>query len=125
MNDYQSPVGLVITSMRLTSDSSILPGSGDILNNLIDVFKSNIKTNALQIATRFVNSTRDITLSGLSAYSIAYYDYSSGNQKILDTMTISNGEFIVLHYYAEPGYFNKYAPMIMRMIESFQITNQF
>jgi hypothetical protein len=120
LEDYRSPVGFVITYGKPTSDAPILSGPGYLLSNTIDGFENLTKTSS---EARFVNSTRDITLSGLPAYSILYYDYTRGlNLKILDTMTVYNSELLDLQYYAEPGYFNKYAPLIMKMIESLQIT---
>jgi hypothetical protein len=71
---------------------------------------------------RFVNST-NTTLAGIPAYSISYYDYTSGKSyKVIDTMTVLDNELFHLQYNAEPGYFNQYLPDAKRMIDSFNIT---
>lgn len=59
----------------------------------------------------------------MPAYKVTYYDYSNNNNyKSLDVSTLFQGEDFVIRHYAEPGYFDKYLPMVKKMIESFRIT---
>ena len=71
---------------------------------------------------RIINESRT-TLAERPAYNITYYDYRSGNYKVMDVSTYAGDEDIILGYIAEPGYFNKYLPGANKIINSFQLTN--
>jgi hypothetical protein len=77
--------------------------------------------NAIE-GIRIVNESQT-TLAERPVYNITYYDYTGHNHKRVTVSTYIGNEDIVLSYYAEPGYFNKYLPGANKIINSFQLTN--
>jgi eukaryotic-like serine/threonine-protein kinase len=69
------------------------------------------------------SSMGNFTLAGMPAYNleIAYTDPEFGSQNMLEVGTIFDNRVYYIQYFADPPIYQKYFPIVERMIESFQI----
>ena len=87
----------------------------------IDVYRRDPNFEDFQLLS---SSVGNFTLAGMPAYSfeITYTDPEFGPQKILEVGRIFDNRVYYIQYFADPPIYQKYLPIVERMIESFQIT---
>ena len=90
------------------------------LNESIDILRQDQDFEGLQVLS---SSVGNFTLAGMPAYSfeIAYTDPEFGPQNMLEVGTIFDNRVYYIQYFADLPIYQKYFPIVERMIESFQI----
>jgi eukaryotic-like serine/threonine-protein kinase len=86
----------------------------------IDIYRQDPDFEDLQLLSA---SMGNFTLAGMPAYSfeIAYTDPEFGPQNMLEVGRIFDNRVYYIQYFADPPIYQKYFPIVERMIESFQI----
>jgi hypothetical protein len=86
----------------------------------IDIYRQDPELQEFQLLS---SSIGNFTLAGMPAYSfeIAYTDPEFGPQNMLEVGRISDNRVYYIQYFADPPIYQKYFPIVERMIESFQI----
>jgi hypothetical protein len=87
----------------------------------IDLYRQDPEFQEFQLLS---SSIGNFTLAGMPAYSleIAYTDPEFGPQNMLEVGRIVENRVYYIQYFADPPIYQKYFPIVQRMIESFQIT---
>ncbi|MDP8888466.1 MAG: hypothetical protein M3M89_02405 [Thermoproteota archaeon] len=90
------------------------------LNESIDILRQHPNFEDLQVLS---SSMGNFTLAGMPAYSfeITYTDQEFGPQNMLEVGTIFDNRVYYIQFYADLPIYQKYFPIVERMIESFQI----
>ena len=86
----------------------------------IDIYRQDPNFEDFQLLSSTIGN---FTLAGMPAYSfeIAYTDLEFGAQNMLEVGRISDNRVYYIQYFADPPIYQKYLPVVERMIESFQI----
>ncbi len=86
----------------------------------IDIYRQDPEFQEFQLLS---SSIGNFTLAGMPAYSfeIAYTDPEFGPQNMLEVGRIFDNRVYYIQYFADPPIYQKYFPIVERMIESFQI----
>ena len=87
----------------------------------IDIYRQDPEFQEFQLLS---SSVGNFTLAGMPAYSleVTYTDPEFGPQNVLEVGTIFENRVYYIQYFADPPIYQKYLPIVERMIESFQIT---
>ena len=87
----------------------------------IDLYRQDPEFQEFQLLSSNIGN---FTLAGMPAYSveIAYTDPEFGPQNMLEVGRIVENRVYYIQYFADPPIYQKYFPIVQRMIESFQIT---
>jgi hypothetical protein len=87
----------------------------------IDIYRGDPNFEDFQLLS---SSIGNFTLAGMPAYSfeITYTDPQFGPQNMLEVGRIFDNGVYYIQYFADPPIYQKYLPIVERMIESFQIT---
>jgi hypothetical protein len=95
----------------------------DNLNESIDSFMQDPNVRDFQVLS---SSTDDFTLAGVAAYSFesSYTDPEFGPTQALIVETIIDNKGYSIQYYADAPIYERYLPIVERMIESFEIMQQ-
>jgi hypothetical protein len=123
ISDFSSPeetdgyfgyVTIAIDSMPNTTSME------SYLNQSINIYSQDPELQEFQLLT---SSIGNFTLAGIPAYSfeIAYTDLEFGPQNLLEVGGIFDNKAYYIQYYADPPIYQKYLPVVERMIDSFQI----
>ena len=91
------------------------------LNESIDILRQDPEFVDMQVVS---SSVGNFTLGGMPAYNleITYTDPEFGPQNMLEVGTIFENRVYYIQYFADLPIYQKYFPIVQRMIESFQIT---
>jgi hypothetical protein len=86
----------------------------------IDIYRQDPDFQEFQLLS---SSIGNFTLAGMPAYSfeIIYTDPELGPQNMLEVGTIFDNRVYYIQYFADTPIYQKYLPIVERMIESFQI----
>jgi hypothetical protein len=89
-------------------------------NQSIDIYRQDPEFQEFQLLSSTIGN---FTLAGIPAYSfeIAYTDLEFGPQNVLEVGRIFDNRVYYIQYFADPPIYQKYLPVVERMIESFQI----
>ena len=89
-------------------------------NQSIDIYRQDPEFQEFQLLSSTIGN---FTLAGMPAYSfeIAYTDLEFGPQNLLEVGRIFDNRVYYIQYFADPPIYQKYLPVVERMIESFQI----
>ncbi|MDQ3968065.1 MAG: hypothetical protein M3275_06685 [Thermoproteota archaeon] len=92
-------------------------------NQSIDSYRQDPEFQEFQLLSSTIGN---FTLAGMPAYSfeIAYTDLEFGPQNGLEVGRIFDNRVYYIQYYADTPIYQKYLPVVERMIESFQIMQQ-
>jgi hypothetical protein len=123
VSDFSSPeetdgyfgyVTIAIDSMPNTTSME------SYLNQSINIYSQDPELQDFQLLSSTIGN---FTLAGMLAYSfeIAYTDLEFGPQNLLEVGRIFDNRAYYIQYYADPPIYQKYLPVVERMIESFQI----
>jgi hypothetical protein len=95
----------------------------DNLNESIDSFMQDPNVRDFQVLS---SRTDDFTLAGMPAYSFesSYTDPEFGPTQALIVETIIDNKGYSIQYYADAPIYERYLPVVERMIESFEIMQQ-
>ena len=95
----------------------------DNLNESIDSFMQDPNVRDFQVLS---SSTDDFTLAGMPAYYFesSYTDPEFGPTQALIVETIIDNKGYSIQYYADAPIYERYLPVVERMIESFEIMQQ-
>ena len=87
----------------------------------IDIYRQDPDFQEFQLLSSGVGN---FTLAGMPAYSleVTYMDPEFGPQNMLEVGRIFENRVYYIQYFADPPIYQKYFPIVQRMIESFQIT---
>ena len=87
----------------------------------IDIYRQDPDFQEFQLLSSGVGN---FTLAGMPAYSleVIYMDPEFGPQNMLEVGRIFENRVYYIQYFADPPIYQKYFPIVQRMIESFQIT---
>jgi hypothetical protein len=87
----------------------------------IDLYRQDPEFQEFQLLS---SSVGNFTLAGMPAYSleVTYTDPEFGPQNMLEVGRIVENRVYYIQYFADPPIYQKYFPIVQRMIESFQIT---
>ena len=90
-------------------------------NQSIDIYRQDPEFQEFQLLSSGVGN---FTLAGMPAYSleVTYTDLEFGPQNMLEVGTIFDNRVYYIQYFADTPIYQKYFPIVERMIESFQIT---
>jgi hypothetical protein len=90
------------------------------LNESIDILRQDPDFVDMQVLS---SSVGNFTLAGMPAYNleITYTDPEFGPQNMLEVGTIFDNRVYYIQYFADLPIYQKYFPIVERMIESFQI----
>jgi hypothetical protein len=90
-------------------------------NQSIDIYRQDPEFQEFQLLS---SSIGNFTLAGEPAYSleIAYTDLEFGPQNMLEVGRMFENRVYYIQYFADTPIYQKYFPIVERMIESFQIT---
>ncbi len=90
-------------------------------NQSIDIYRQDPEFQEFQVLS---SSIGNFTLAGMPAYSfeIIYTDLEFGPQNMLEVGIIFDNRVYYIQYFADTPIYQKYFPIVERMIESFQIT---
>ena len=85
----------------------------------IDIYRRDPNFKGFQVLSTGIGN---FTLAGMPAYSfeITYTDPEFGPQKMLEVGRIIDDRAYYIRYFADPPIYQKYLPIVERMIESFQ-----
>ncbi|HEU0143236.1 MAG TPA: hypothetical protein VFQ47_00485 [Nitrososphaera sp.] len=88
----------------------------------IDLYRQDPEFQEFQLLS---SSIGNFTLAGMPAYSleVTYTDPEFGPQNMLEVGRIVENRVYYIQYFADPPIYQKYFPIVQRMIESFQITS--
>ena len=111
---YFAYVTVVIDSMPNTTNIE------SYRNQSIDSYRQDPEFQEFQLLS---SSIGNFTLAGMPAYSfeIVYTDLEFGPQNGLEVGRIFDNRVYYIQYFADPPIYQKYLPVVERMIESFQI----
>jgi hypothetical protein len=86
----------------------------------IDIYRQDPNFEDFQLLSSTIGN---FTLAGTPAYSfeIAYTDLEFGPQNLLEVGRLLDNRVYYIQYFADPPIYQKYLPVVERMIESFQI----
>jgi serine/threonine-protein kinase len=114
---YFAYVTVAIDSMPQTTDIE------SYRNQSIDLYRQDPEFQEFQLLS---SSIGNFTLAGMPAYSleIAYTDLEFGPQNMLEVGRIVENRVYYIQYFADTPIYQKYFPIVQRMIESFQIMQQ-
>ena len=114
---YFAYVTVVIDSMPNTTNIE------SYRNQSIDSYRQDPEFQEFQLLS---SSIGNFTLAGMPAYSfeIAYTDLEFGPQNVLEVGRIFDNRVYYIQYFADTPIYQKYLPVVERMIESFQIMQQ-
>jgi eukaryotic-like serine/threonine-protein kinase len=114
---YFAQVTVVIDSMPNTTNIE------SYRNQSIDSYRQDPEFQEFQLLSSTIGN---FTLAGMPAYSfeIAYTDLEFGPQNGLEVGRIFDNRVYYIQYYADTPIYQKYLPVVERMIESFQIMQQ-
>ena len=114
---YFAYVTVAIDSMPQTTDIE------SYRNQSIDIYRQDPEFQEFQLLS---SSIGNFTLAGMPAYSleIAYTDLEFGPQNMLEVGRIVENRVYYIQYFADTPIYQKYFPIVQRMIESFQIMQQ-
>jgi eukaryotic-like serine/threonine-protein kinase len=89
-------------------------------NQSIDIYRQDPEFQEFQLLSSTIGN---FTLAGIPAYSfeIAYTDLEFGPQNVLEVGRIFDNRVYYIQYFADTPIYQKYLPVVERMIESFQI----
>jgi serine/threonine-protein kinase len=89
-------------------------------NQSIDIYRQDPEFQEFQLLSSTIGN---FTLAGMPAYSfeIAYTDLEFGPQNVLEVGRIFDNRVYYIQYFADTPIYQKYLPVVERMIESFQI----
>jgi hypothetical protein len=87
----------------------------------IDIYRQDPDFQEFQLLS---SSVGNFTLAGMPAYNleVTYTDPEFGPQRMLEVGRIFENRVYYIQYFADPPIYQKYLPIVERMIESFQIT---
>jgi hypothetical protein len=87
----------------------------------IDIYRRDPAFQNFQLVSANIGN---FSLAGMPAYSfeITYTDPEFGPQNMLEVGRIFDNRVYSIEYFADPPIYQKYLPIVQRMIESFQIT---
>ncbi len=93
------------------------------LNESINILRQDPEFEDMQVLS---SSVGNFTLAGMPAYSleITYTDPEFGPQNMLEVGTIIDNRVYYMQYFADLPIYQKYFPIVERMIDSFQITRE-
>ena len=111
---YFAYVTVVIDSMPNTTNIE------SYRNQSIDSYRQDPEFQEFQLLSSTIGN---FTLAGMPAYSfeIAYTDLEFGPQNGLEVGRIFDNRVYYIQYFADTPIYQKYLPVVERMIESFQI----
>ncbi len=114
---YFAYVTVAIDSMPQTTDIE------SYRNQSIDIYRQDPEFQEFQLLS---SSVGNFTLAGMPAYSleIAYTDLEFGPQNMLEVGRVVDNRVYYIQYFADTPIYQKYFPIVQRMIESFQIMQQ-
>ncbi len=114
-NGYFANVVVAIDNMPQTTNIE------SYRNQSIDIYRQDPDFQEFQLLS---SSIGNFTLAGMPAYSleIAYTDPEFGPQNMLEVGRIFENRVYYIQYFADTPIYQKYFPIVQRMIESFQIT---
>jgi hypothetical protein len=86
----------------------------------IDIYRQDPNFEDFQLLSSTIGN---FTLAGIPAYSfeIAYTDLEFGPQNVLEVGRLLDNRVYYIQYFADPPIYQKYLPVVERMIESFQV----
>jgi hypothetical protein len=89
-------------------------------NQSIDIYRQDPEFQEFQLLS---SSIGNFTLAGIPAYSfeIAYTDLEFGPQNVLEVGRLLDNRVYYIQYFADTPIYQKYLPVVERIIESFQI----
>lgn len=89
-------------------------------NQSIDIYRQDPEFQEFQLLSSTIGN---FTLAGTPAYSfeIAYTDLEFGPQNVLEVGRLFDNRVYYIQYFADTPIYQKYLPVVERMIESFQI----
>ena len=113
---YFAYVTVAIDSMPQTTDIE------GYRNQSIDLYRQDPEFQEFQLLS---SSIGNFTLAGMPAYSleVTYTDLEFGPQNMLEVGRIVENRVYYIQYFADTPIYQKYFPIVQRMIESFQITS--
>jgi eukaryotic-like serine/threonine-protein kinase len=125
-NGYFADVKIAIDSMpQTTSIESYRSQSVDIYrqdSNFEDLQLLSSSVGNFALAAGAAAGTENATESiPAYAFEITYTDPEFGPQNMLEVGTIFDNRVYYIQYFADPPIYQKYLPIVERMIESFQI----
>ena len=112
---YFAYVTIAIDSMPQTSSIE------SYRSQSIDIYRQDPDFQEFQLLS---SSVGNFTLAGMPAYNleVTYTDPEFGPQRMLEVGRIFENRVYYIQYFADPPIYQKYLPIVERMIESFQIT---
>ena len=112
---YFAYVTIAIDSMPQTT------GIESYRSQSIDIYRQDPDFQEFQLLS---SSVGNFTLAGMPAYNleVTYTDPEFGPQRMLEVGRIFENRVYYIQYFADPPIYQKYLPIVERMIESFQIT---
>jgi hypothetical protein len=112
---YFAYVTIAIDSMPQTTSIESYRGQS------IDIYRQDPDFQEFQLLS---SSVGNFTLAGMPAYNleVTYTDPEFGPQRMLEVGRIFENRVYYIQYFADPPIYQKYLPIVERMIESFQIT---
>jgi hypothetical protein len=89
-------------------------------NQSIDIYRQDPEFQEFQLLSSTIGN---FTLAGTPAYSfeIAYTDLEFGPQNVLEVGRLFDNRVYYVQYFADTPIYQKYLPVVERMVESFQI----
>jgi serine/threonine-protein kinase len=126
-NGYFADVTIAIDSMpQTTSIESYRSQSIDIYrqdSNFEDLQLLSSSVGNFTLAARAAAGGTENAIDSMFAYAfeITYTDPEFGPQNMLEIGTIFDNRVYYIQYFADPPIYQKYFPIVERMIESFQI----
>ncbi|MDP8886614.1 MAG: hypothetical protein M3M91_02360 [Thermoproteota archaeon] len=114
-NGYFAYVTIAIDSMPQTTNIE------SYRSQSIDIYRQDPEFQEFQLLS---SSVGNFTLAGMPAYSleVTYTDPEFGPQRMLEVGRIFENRVYYIQYFADTPIYQKYFPIVERMIESFQIT---
>ena len=90
-------------------------------NQSLDIYRQDPEFQEFQVLSSGVGN---FTLAGMPAYNleVTYTDLESGPQNMLEVGRMFENRVYYIQYFADTPIYQKYFPIVERMIESFQIT---
>ena len=124
ISEFSSPEEADGYFVYIPVEIDAMPQSTNIegyLNESIDILRQDPGFEDMQVLS---SSVGNFTLAGMPAYSleVTYTDSEFGPQNMLEVGTIFDNKVYYIRYFADLPIYQKYFPIVERMIESFQIT---
>jgi hypothetical protein len=126
VSDFFSPEEAEGYFASVTIGLDNMPPSTNLEANLNESIDNSMQDPAVRDFQVLSSSTEDFTLAGMPAYSFesSYTDPEFGPQYVLTVETVVDNKGYSIQYFADAPIYEKYLPIVERMIESFEIMQE-